>query len=109
MIRNYAGVNKVQDCSHTQLTKNGQEAERSRQEEVIAFLIDTLPRHSLYLGQMLCGALRRTVLRLHQSLRRRGWVPGHVSTDAGSGQHSMWCGELARALARLGQRTRANR
>ena len=45
------------------------------------FLVDTLPRHALYSGQMVCGALRRTVLRLHQSLRRGGWVPGHVSTD----------------------------
>src|SRR5258708_4097809 len=30
---------------------------------------------------MVCGALRRTVFRLHQSLRRRGWVPTHISTD----------------------------
>ncbi len=30
---------------------------------------------------MVCGALQRTVLRLHQTLRRGVWVLGHVSTD----------------------------
>src|SRR5947209_16313126 len=45
------------------------------------FVVDTLARHALYSGQMVCGALWRTVLRLHQSLRRGGWVIGHVSTD----------------------------
>jgi hypothetical protein len=47
----------------------------------LSFLVDTLLRQFIYSGQMVCGALRRTVLQLHQSLRRGGWVPEHVSTD----------------------------
>src|SRR2546427_1888707 len=54
---------------------------RSLCEKGRSFLVDILARHALYSGRMVCGALRRTVLRLHQSLRRGGWVPGHVSTD----------------------------
>jgi len=54
-----------------------------------SFLIDTLPRHCIYLGQMVCGALRRTVLLLHQSLRRGGWVPGHGSSGLGPEQCPM--------------------
>jgi len=54
-------------------------------EKSRSFLVDTLARHALYSGQMVCGALRRTVLRLHRSLRRGGWVLGHVSTDLALG------------------------
>ena len=54
-------------------------------EKSRSFLVDTLARHAPYSGQMVCGALRRTVLRLHRSLRRGGWVLGHVSTDLALG------------------------
>lgn len=49
--------------------------------ESVLLFVDTLVRHALNSVQMVCGALRRTVLRLHQTLRRGGWVAEHVSTD----------------------------
>src|ERR1035438_10271385 len=48
-------------------------------ESSSCFLFDTATRSALYSGQMVCGALWRTVSWLRQRLRRGCWIPGHIS------------------------------
>jgi hypothetical protein len=56
-----------------------------------AFLIDTRTYRALYSGQMVCGALRRTVFRLHRFLRREVGFPGTFQrTWLWTVPHVMW-------------------